>query len=71
MSDCYIEPFGPESIYSDETIYDSETQISINQQQDVINQQLLDQIQLTQTRLNDVYKWIINHELIHATQNSI
>jgi len=60
MSDCYREPCGPESSYIDCT------QKHINQQQDVINQELLEQIQYTQARLNEVFKWITNHETIHA-----
>jgi hypothetical protein len=55
------EPFGPSSDAS-------QAQIFINQQQAVVNQQLLDQIRDMQDRLNDVYKWVVNHETVHANK---
>ncbi len=64
MGDCYDEPFGPEAACSDA----GQAQIFINQQQAVVNQQLLDQIRDMQDRLNDVYKWVINHETVHANK---
>jgi hypothetical protein len=64
MGDYYDEPFGPEAASSDA----SQTQIFINRQQAVVNQQLLDQISSMQDRLNDVYKWVINHETTHANK---